>query len=197
MDLVAQAIELQMQLSNSQLHHALEDRTWQCSQLELQLQGLREKMSEQCERLHAAKAIDDVQARELHAIKGTLRAKELEVSQYQRSLDRQAQHLAEMEWEISAYKKSLDDERSRHLKEISEFAEQRSTEEERARVMFSRLSFIDVSHWISFRIELILIHLSCLRSMISGNWECSQGSDRCSCGQNCLRRCSGWPKFQK
>ena len=61
---LVQAIELQLQLSNSQLHHALEDRTWQCSQLELQLNTLREQIAEQSERVQAAKAIEDVQTRE-------------------------------------------------------------------------------------------------------------------------------------
>ena len=73
---LVQAIELQLQLSNSQLHHALEDRTWQCSQLELQLNTLREQIAEQSERVQAAKAIEDVQTRELHAIKGTFASEE-------------------------------------------------------------------------------------------------------------------------
>lgn len=120
---------------------------WQCTQLEMQLRGLRDKMMEHSERLHAAKAVEEVQSRELHAIMGSLRAKDLEISQLQRSLDSQTEHLAEMELEIAAYKKSLEDERSRHLKEIAEMTEQRSTEEERYRAMFTRISFVDVSNF--------------------------------------------------
>jgi predicted nucleic acid-binding Zn-ribbon protein len=139
-----QAIEVQLQLSNSQLHHALEDRTWQCSQLEVHVSSMREKIAELGERAEAAKALEDVQARELHALKGALRAKELEMSQLQRSLDRQAQHSAEMESEVAAYRKSLEEERARHTRELTEISDEHSQEEDRARSLFSRLSFTEV-----------------------------------------------------
>ena len=141
---LVQAIELQLQLSNSQLHHALEDRTWQCSQLELQLNTLREQIAEQSVRVQAAKAIEDVQTRELHAIKGTLRAKDLELCQLQRTLDRQAQHLVEIEAEVESYKKSVEVERERHQREMAEICDERVVEEDRARAMFARLTFSEV-----------------------------------------------------
>ena len=134
-----------MLLSNAQLHHALEDRGWQCGQLEIELSALREKSTEQTERLQSAKAASDVQARELHALKGALQAKERELAQTQRAMDAQQQHVRDVEADLAAYKRALDDERTRHGHELAELSEERLREEERLRSVFSRLSFLEVS----------------------------------------------------
>jgi hypothetical protein len=139
-----QAVELQLQLTNAQLHHALEDRLWQCGQLESLVSSQRDRLSGLTERLDAAKATDDLQARELHAVKSTLQAREAELVQLQRSLDRQVRHGSDMETELAACKRALEDERARHAKELIESAEEHNREMDMMRADLSRMSFTEV-----------------------------------------------------
>jgi hypothetical protein len=127
---------------------------------------MREKIAELGERAEAAKALEDVQARELHALKGALRAKDLEMSQLQRSLDRQSQHSAEMESELAAYRKSLEEERARHTRELTEISDEHSQEEDRARSLFARLSFTEVSGSLLSVVfyQRLTIYFCCRRS---------------------------------
>ena len=66
----AQAAELQLQLCNAQLHHELEDRLWHIGHLQTQVQTLQEQESAARTKLSAAQQALDVEAREVHALKG-------------------------------------------------------------------------------------------------------------------------------
>jgi len=56
----AQAVELQLQLCNSQLHHELEDRVWQCGQLQTSVATLKHHLSTGTQKLAAAQATLEV-----------------------------------------------------------------------------------------------------------------------------------------
>jgi hypothetical protein len=127
----------QLQLSNSQLHHWLEDRTWQCGQLDAQITSLRDKTSALTERLSASKSQNEVLSREVHALKATLSAKDQELQKALRTQDRSTKHTADMETELAAYRKALDDERTRHANELKEHDATAACEVEKMRHLFS------------------------------------------------------------
>jgi hypothetical protein len=127
----------QLQLNNSQLHHWLEDRIWQCGQLEAQMATLRDKSSVLGEKLGACKAQNDVLTREVHALKAALSAKDQELHKALRTQDRSAKHAADMDTELAAYRKALDDERARHLSEIKQHEAEAACDVEKIRHMFA------------------------------------------------------------
>eukprot|EP00960_Hanusia_phi_P035388 751672-Hanusia_phi.AAC.5 len=112
------ANELQLQISNSELHHLLEDRLWRITQLEAENSRLQEKSSYLTERLQASKDSEELQSREIGALRAELSSKDNELAAANQMLDRQAMYHKELESEIQAYKLSLDEETKRHEVEM-------------------------------------------------------------------------------
>ena len=118
------ANELQLQISNSELHHLLEDRVWRINQLEAENGKLQEKCSFQSERLQASKDNEELQTREIGALRAELSSKDNELAAANQMLDRQTMYHNELESEIHAYKLSLDDETRRHQAELKQRLEE-------------------------------------------------------------------------
>lgn len=78
---MAQAVELQLQLCNAQLHHELQDRLWQTSNLESQLSSLQAQLSQATRKASEAQAVQEMQAREVHALKAEVAEREELLSQ--------------------------------------------------------------------------------------------------------------------
>ena len=78
---MAQAVELQLQLCNAQLHHELQDRLWQTSNLESQLSSLQAQLSQATRKASEAQAVQEMQAREVHALKAEVTERDELLSQ--------------------------------------------------------------------------------------------------------------------
>jgi hypothetical protein len=130
---LAQGVEVQQQLCNSQLHHELQDRLWQCGQLETQVSTLQQHLSASAGKLAAAQSQHQLAQRELHALKAEVVEREQQLAQAHAVQQQQQQHTADLEEEMTCYTRSLQEQRARHAEQIKELCAQAQEEEERQR----------------------------------------------------------------
>ena len=104
----AQAAELQLQLCNAQLHHELEDRLWHIGHLQTQVQTLQEQESAARTKLSAAQQALDVEAREVHALKGEVAEAQQQLAHSKTVQQQQQRRMEEVDDEVASLKRCLD-----------------------------------------------------------------------------------------
>ena len=140
---LAAGVELQLQLCNSQLHHELQDRLWQCGQLEAQVAKLQEQPSKLTHKLAAAQQQQQLDARELHPLKAELVEREQLLAQAHAVQQQQQQHTQQLEDEAGCLKRALEEQRARHAAHVKELCAEPEADSE------GRLRERDLSaHWL-------------------------------------------------
>jgi chromosome segregation ATPase len=129
----AQASELQLQLCNSQLHLDLQDRVWQINQLEAQTISLQQQLSSATRKLSSTQQVQQLDAREMHALKADIADRDQQLDQAQATQEQQQRRIGELVVEVQTYRKSLEEQRERHTAHVKELCAQAEEEEQRQR----------------------------------------------------------------
>ena len=159
----AQAAELQLQLCNAQLHHELEDRLWHIGHLQTQVQTLQEQESAARTKLSAAQQALDVEAREVHALKGEVAEAQQQLAHSKTVQQQQQRRMEEVDDEVASLKRCLEEQRHRHAAQMQAAAVNAEEEQERQR---SR-ALVSLAHEQALATQRELVEYAVQKALIS------------------------------